>query len=393
MIYQIETLLRLKSQILIGEYSRFHNSLKEGLISLGHTVTIVGTGDDFKKYPVDISIASSWCKNNWFITKLRRAIYKVTKIDMALVETGNKFWKQRDQMKGYDVVQFINSWSIRTTITKEKKCISFLEEHNDILFLSACGTDTPWVESLLNNQTLPYHVLTPYIKNTSLKNDYSPALKYVNQQHKSLYAFIEDKVKAVIPTDMDYYIGLQNHKKITPLIPTPIHLDKLTYQQIPVKDKIVIFHGINRSSYLKKGNDIFEEALRIVSKKHASNIEIITVESLPYADYIKAYDKAHVLLDQVYSHDQGYNALEAMAKGKVVFTGAGKYFTDHYQLDHQIAIDATPDSNQIAAELEQLILHPERIQEIANNARNFVKTYHDHVTIAQKYIDTWSSFL
>ena len=36
--------------LLVGEYSRLHNSLKEGLTALGHEVTIVGTGDHFKKY-------------------------------------------------------------------------------------------------------------------------------------------------------------------------------------------------------------------------------------------------------------------------------------------------------------------------------------------------------
>jgi hypothetical protein len=30
--------------------------------------------------------------------------------------------------------------------------------------------------------------------------------------------------------------------------------------------------------------------------------------------YINSYNKAHILLDQVYAYDQGYNALEAMAK-------------------------------------------------------------------------------
>ncbi|MEP0265660.1 glycosyltransferase [Dokdonia sp.] len=379
--------------LLIGEYSRFHNSLKEGLISLGHSVTIVGSGDDFKKYPVDISIAPTRSKANWFITKLRHAIYKFTKTDILLIETGNKFWKQREQMKGYDVVQFINSWSIRTTISKEKKCIAFLEQHNKALFLSACGTDTPWIESLLDTPDVPYHMLTPYLKDSSLKSYYAPALKYVTEPHKELYTYIESKVKAVIPTDMDYHIGLQGHKKATTLIPTPIHIDRLAYQQVPVKNKIIIFHGINRSNYLKKGNDIFEEALRIINKKYASKIEVITVESLPYADYIKAYDKAHILLDQIYSHDQGYNALEAMAKGKVVFTGAGTHFKEHYGLDHQVAIDATPDPHQIADALEKLIVNPERIQEIASHARAFVETYHDHHIIAQKYLEIWNTYL
>jgi hypothetical protein len=37
-----------------------------------------------------------------------------------------------------------------------------------------------------------------------------------------------------------------------------------------------------------------------------------------YTTYINSYNKAHILLDQTYAYDQGYNALEAMAKGKVV---------------------------------------------------------------------------
>ncbi|WP_299678998.1 glycosyltransferase [uncultured Dokdonia sp.] len=375
--------------LLIGEYSRFHNSLKEGLTALGHHVTLVGTGDNFKKFPVDIAIAPVWSTSNWTINKIRHLVYKLTKVDLALIETGVKFWKQREHMKGYDVVQFINSWSIRTTIAKEKKCITFLEQHNKTLFLSACGTDTPWIESLLKENVVPYHILTPYQKDTSLKRYYANALKYTTQKHKELYAFIESKVNAIIPTDMDYYLGLQGHEKATTLIPTPINLSKLDRKTIPNQDKIVLFHGINRANYIKKGNDVFEAALEIVMTKYPSKIEVITVESLPYTEYIKAYDKAHILLDQVYSHDQGYNALEAMAKGKVVFTGAGTHFKKHYQLDHTVAIDATPDPEQIASELEQLILHPERITEIGKNAKVFVEKYHDHIAIAQKYLDIW----
>ena len=44
--------------LLIGEYSRLHNSLKEGLEKNGHNVTLVGSGDGFKNYPVDIKLDS-----------------------------------------------------------------------------------------------------------------------------------------------------------------------------------------------------------------------------------------------------------------------------------------------------------------------------------------------
>jgi len=50
--------------LLLGEYSRLHNSLKEGLVQLGHEVTIVGCGDKFKQFPVDYSIYAKTCNEN-----------------------------------------------------------------------------------------------------------------------------------------------------------------------------------------------------------------------------------------------------------------------------------------------------------------------------------------
>ena len=35
--------------LLVGEYSRFHNSLKKGLLQLGHDVILIGD-NDFKNY-------------------------------------------------------------------------------------------------------------------------------------------------------------------------------------------------------------------------------------------------------------------------------------------------------------------------------------------------------
>ena len=67
-------------------------------------------------------------------------------------------------------------------------------------------------------------------------------------------------------------------------------------------------------------------------------------ENIPYNDYISIYNKAHILLDQVFAYDQSYNALEAMAKGKVVFTGAETEFLNQYQLqEDEVCINALPE--------------------------------------------------
>ena len=99
--------------LLIGEYSRLHNSLKEGLIALGHQVSLVGSGDAFKNYPVDILLErgfeSGWRK------KLKVGIHKLTGTDISAISLRRKFNKLKPTLKGYDVVQLINESSFKTT--------------------------------------------------------------------------------------------------------------------------------------------------------------------------------------------------------------------------------------------------------------------------------------
>ena len=144
-----------------------------------------------------------------------------------------------------------------------------------------------------------------------------------------------------------------------------------------------------QSSHMHKD---FEKALEIIKIKFPDQIEIITTESIPYNQYINLYNKAHILLDQCYAHDQGYNALEAMAKGKVVFTGAEKEFLEHYNLqEDEVAINAKPDVDYLVEKLSMLIENPEKIIQISKNARAFIEKEHNYVRIAEKYLEVWKS--
>jgi hypothetical protein len=147
-------------------------------------------------------------------------------------------------------------------------------------------------------------------------------------------------------------------------------------------------------NYIKKGNRFFEDALQIIKEKFGDKIEVITVENLPYNDYIKAFDSCHILLDQVYAYDQGYNALEAMAKGKVVFTGVEQECLDHYGLEEDtVAINALPNVDYLVGKLEWLITNPTKILEISKNARVFIENEHHYVSVADIYMKQWQTNL
>jgi glycosyltransferase involved in cell wall biosynthesis len=92
----------------------------------------------------------------------------------------------------------------------------------------------------------------------------------------------------------------------------------------------------------------------------------------------------------VYAYDQGYNALEAMAKGKVVFTGAEQEWLNHYNLQEDtVAINALPNTVHIASKLEWLINNPDKLIEISKNARAFIEKEHQYKNIANRYLKIW----
>ncbi len=373
--------------LLLGEYSRLHNSLKEGLLALGHEVTLVSTGDYFKKYPSDVLLKS---KYNYGISKKTKVgLFKLFGLDITSLSLKKQFFQHKVKFTGFDVVQLINESSFGILPKYEKEIISYLKANNIKLFLLSCGTDYISVKYAFEKR-FRYSILTPLFEGKIAEKELYPILKYIKPEYKDLHNFVFENVDGVMASDLDYDIPLQGTEKYLGLLPNPINTEKLKFEPFSSKGKIIIFNGINRGNYFKKGSDYFEAALAIIQQKYPSKIEIITVESVPYTEYIEKYNAAHIVLDQVLGYDQGYNALEAMAKGKVVFTGAEKEFLEHYVLEEDtVCINALPDIKNIVEKLSWLIENPEKIEEIGRNARQFINREHDYVKIASRYIDIW----
>lgn len=375
--------------LLIGEYSRLHNSLKEGLQKNGHKVTLLGSGDGFKNYSVDIKIDSIFFNLKLFklFAKLIDRLFKISLNELEMYYKANKIISD---LKGYDVVQLINENAFRTLPSLEILLIKTLMKNNEKLFLLSCGVDQKSVEHSLNSK-FKYSILTPYFENPSLKKSFKHILKYNTREYIKLHEFILANANGVISSDIDYHIPYIKEKKYLGLIPNPINLDKIKYKKIKSTDKIKILHGVNSKNYIKKGNVFFDKALKAIENKYDNKVEIITTIDLDYNEYIKSVENCHILLDQVYAYDQGYNALEAMAIGKVVFTGAEKEWLELYNIkENSVAINALPDHTKIIESLEWLINDPSKIMEISANAREFVEKNHNYISIAEHYEKVWS---
>lgn len=374
--------------LLVGEYSRLHNSLKEGLVSLGHEVLLISTGDGFKQYPSDILLKRPY--EQGLSKKMKVGVFKTIGIDITTKAITQQFFKHKTVLKDFDVVQLINENPLGTSTDEAIKIISFLKQHNKKLFLLSCGTDYISVSHMLSDAH-PYSILKGYKEGSVAKENYQWILKYVSPPYKALHQFIYSTIDGVLASDLDYHIPLQRHPLYKGLMPNPINISNLDIPELKPLDPIRIFMGINRGNYHTKGIVYFEEALQIIQQKYPDNVVIDIVENLPYKDYINRYNKAHIVLDQVLAYDQGYNALEAMAKGKVVFTGAEHSFEDYYKLTAPVAINALPDVAVIVRQLAQLIENPQQIKEIGERAKQFIAKEHDHIKVAKKYVSVWGN--
>ena len=375
--------------LLVGEFSRLHNSLKEGLTALGHEVVIIANGDGFKNYPADLSTKAKWCE-----TKLgnipRQIIFRLTRFDIARIEFGIRFYFHLNKLKDFDVVQFINEAPIQTTPSLERFLLKKLIHQNKKTFLLCCGVDYLVAQHFIEKKER-YSIMNPYFENPKSKKEYQFLLDFLSKSHKKTHQLIYQNIHGVIASDIDYLLPMQGHPKFLGLTPNPINTAAIDFSELKIDDKIILFLGINRGTYFTKGITFFEKALEIVKEKMGDRIEIIIAENLPYQTYINEYNRAHIILDQVYSFDQGYNALEAMAKGKVVFTGAEIEFEKYYNLTEKVAINALPDVDSLVKDLAHLIENPAEISTIGKRARTFIEEHHNYKNCAEDYLSKWNN--
>ena len=153
--------------LLVGEFSRLHNSLKEGLSALGHEVVIIANGDGFKNYPADLSTKAKWCE-----TKLgnipRQIIFRLTRFDIARIEFGIRFYFHLNKLKDFDVVQFINEAPIQTIPSLERFLLKKLIHQNKKTFLLCCGVDYLVAQHLIEKKER-YSIMNPFFENPKSK--------------------------------------------------------------------------------------------------------------------------------------------------------------------------------------------------------------------------------
>ena len=99
-----------------------------------------------------------------------------------------------------------------------------------------------------------------------------------------------------------------------------------------------------------------------------------------------------VLLDQIYSYTPAMNALQAMSMGLVVVSGGEE---ENYEIlgekELRPIINVQPEEEDVYRQLEQLILHSERIPQLKRDSIEYVRRHHDSIKVARQYLKAWTT--
>ena len=359
--------------LLLGEFSNVHATLAEGLRTLGHDVTVISNGDYWKNYPRDIDISRP---NGLFNGS--RLLFKLI---MLL-----------PKMKGYDVVQIISQMFLDLKAEHIAPFYRYLLRNNKKIFLGANGFDDIWIKSCLTDKSLKYsdfnlgEEIRDYPQLREWKAEWTETFREQYSQE------IARTCTGIIPGLYEYWVGYHKYyPDKTRFIPYPIKIPLSSTTTNVNPSRVIVFIGINRERSVYKGTDIMLKAAQDVQQRYPEKMELRIAESVPFAQYQHMMNNSDAILDQLYAYTPAMNALLAMSKG-IICIGGGE--PENYDIlgetELRPIINVEPTYESVYHELEQLVLHPERVPALKQQSIEYIKKHHDYVKVAMQYVDFWN---
>ena len=358
--------------LLVGEYSNVHWTLAQGLRVLGHQVCVISNGDFWKNYPRDIDVARP--DGRWGGIRLMLRLLTLL-----------------PRLRGYDVVQLINPMFFELKAERLFFFYNSLRKHNKKVFLGAFGMDYYWVHECTYQKPLRY---SDFNFGDQLRTDPAALIEqqdWLGTTKEQLNKMIAKDCDGIITGLYEYQVCYEPHfPQKTQFIPFPIKIEDITVHQ--KKDsKLRIFIGISKNRSAYKGTDIMLQAAQRIAEKYPAQVELAVANGVPFAQYQQMMNDSDVILDQLYSYTPAMNALLAMSKG-IIVVGGGE--PENYDIIHESElrpiINVGPNYESVYHELEQLVMHPERIPELKRQSIAYIKKHHDFVKVAMQYVHFWN---
>jgi glycosyltransferase involved in cell wall biosynthesis len=355
----------------------WHSNLAKGLRERGHEVRLISERYGWRQFPVDDICLERRTDINGklaFVDYLRKALPIL--------------W----HCKGYDIVQMSHPMFLSLRGCHMKPFYNFIRRNNGKLVMCSVGDDYHVLDQILNKNILRYS--EQRIGSEIMHNDNVQFLRniYLERKTANYCKYVAKDCDAIVAVLYEYWVCYNNvYPQKLHFFPLPVVMEENETQEFSVGDKVRFFIGLQRDRMNIKGTDIMLKAAQDIVRDYPDKAILQVVENVPYAEYEKMLASADVLLDQLYSYTPAMNALLAMSKG-IIVVGGGE--PENYEIINETElrpiINVEPTYESVYHELQQLVLHPERIPELKLQSIEYVKKHHDYLKVARHYVDFWT---
>jgi hypothetical protein len=380
--------------LLIGEYSNVHNTLAQGLRHLGHEVMVASNGDGWKNYPRDINLGRIIERKAGLMVKVRNAVHLVQFLARLLLAL--------PRMRGYDVVQVINPDFIELKASRTPWLYRYLRRNNKRVVLGAYGDDYYLVDCMTKKKPLRYSDYNRGEVEIFNEDSNKRRAEWFGTSKERMSRFIASDCDAIVAGAYEYWLpySLSEDRDARQrllrdklhLVPFPVVMPSRASSH--PADKLRVFIGISKGRSVFKGTDIMLRVAEDLLAKYPDKMELLKAEGVPFDVYKTMMDSSDVLLDQIYAYGPGMNALLAMSKGMIVFSGGEpEHYDSMGEVDCRPIINTLPSYDYIYEKLEWLVLHPETVELLKRQSREYVERNHEYMKVARRMEAIYASLL
>jgi hypothetical protein len=127
-----------------------------------------------------------------------------------------------------------------------------------------------------------------------------------------------------------------------------------------------------------------------MKNKYPKDLECLIEGKLPLEKYLKLISTVNIALDQTSSYSYGVNAVYSLAMGHIVMSGSEPESLKEFNITESPIINILPSTEDIINKMNYVLDNRSNICEWGYKSRLYAESLHDHVLVAQKYLDVWA---
>lgn len=360
--------------LFIGDYSNLHTTLARELRRMGHQADVLSDRCGHMNLDTD------------FYLKRTSGIFGGFKYLYDL-------FNLLPLLKGYDVVQLINTNFLRLKPQKYKYFYDILKKQNGSIFLTLAGNDYYFCKACYDAKIFRFSEF-------KIGNEFSPG-HLAKPEH--LYGWISNANKNWADYLLENINGAMAVLPEYDMAAKPILGEKLTFTNLPIdfselpanpinfqNDKVNIFVGMRSGFEDMKGSKILYKIAKELEDEMPDQVNTDLVKDLPFKEFLDRLSKSDIVLDQLYAYSPAMTALYGMGLGKVVGTGAQPEYYEYIGNPEERPIfSLSPFDTDIKTRLIEFINNRKEILISGEKSKKLALRNNDVNLVAKRFLAHW----